>query len=88
MTESKSKTPPHFKSLDELVMFFDTHDMGKFWDGMPETHFKVDLKSRTHLLALDAEIANKLTEIAKSKRIPSEALANVWLREKIIDLNA
>lgn len=88
MTKSKSKTLPHFRSLDELVRFFDTHDMGEFWNGMPETHFEVDLKKRTHLLAIDAELANRLTEIAKSKKIPSEALANVWLKEKIMAQNA
>ena len=39
--------------------------------------------SRKYLFALDAEVTKKLTEIAKSKQITSEALANVWLIEKI-----
>jgi hypothetical protein len=83
MAKSKPKTLPHFRSLDELVKFFDTHDLGEYWDGMPEAHFEVDIKRRTHLFALDAELADKLTEIAKSRQMSSDSLLNAWLKEKI-----
>ena len=42
MAESKSKKMPHFESLDDLVEFFDTQDMGDYLDKMPEEHFAVD----------------------------------------------
>jgi len=83
MAKSKPKTLPHFRSLDELVKFFDTHDLGEYWDEMPEAHFEVDIKRRTHLFALDAELADKLTEIAKSRQMSSDSLLNAWLKEKI-----
>ncbi len=75
---------PKFGSLDELVKFFDTHDLGEYWDQMPEAHFDVDLKKRTHLFAIDQELAEKLTQIAKDKQISSEELINSWVREKIL----
>ena len=34
---------PRFQSLDELVKFFDTHDLGDYWEQMPEAHFEVDV---------------------------------------------
>ncbi len=83
MTKSKSKSLPRFGSLDELVNFFDTHDMGEYWAEMPEAHFEVDIKRKTHLFAIDTELANKLTEIAKNREISSETLINAWLKEKI-----
>jgi hypothetical protein len=83
MAKSKPKILPHFRSLDELVKFFDTHDLGEYWDEMPEAHFEVDIKRRTHLFALDAELADKLTEIAKSRQMSSGSLLNAWLKEKI-----
>lgn len=83
MAKSKPKTLPHLRSLDELVKFFDTHDLGEYWDEMPEAHFEVDIKRRTHLFALDAEFADKLTEIAKSRQISSDSLITAWLKEKI-----
>ncbi len=83
MVKSKSKKLPRFRSLDELVKFFDTHDIGEYWEDMPEAQFEVDIKKRTYLFTLDAELESKLTEIAKLRRISSERLINVWLKEKI-----
>ena len=83
MRKSKFKSMPHFRSLDELVKYFDTHDLGEYWDKMHEAQFEVDIKKRTHLFGLDAELASKLTEIAKGKHISSGALIDAWLKEKI-----
>jgi len=83
MRKSKSKNLPSFGSLDELVDFFDTHDLGDFWDEMPEAHFEVDIKKRRHLIAIDAELANKLTKIARSRKTSSQGIINSWLREKM-----
>jgi hypothetical protein len=29
--------------LVEFVEFFETHDMGEYWDSMPEAHFDVEM---------------------------------------------
>ena len=83
MARIKSKPLPKFGSLDELVAFFDTHDMGEYWNQLPLVKFDVNIKTRTHLVAIDKEITPKLNKIAKSKKVPSEKLINTWLREKI-----
>ena len=83
MTGSEAKKLPKFKSIDKLVDFFDTHDMGGFYEQLPESDFEVDIKRRKYFFALDVEVVKKLTEIAKLKQITSEALANIWLIEKI-----
>ena len=83
MAKSKSKSLPSFDSLDDLVEFFDTRDMGEYWDQLPEARFDVNIKRREHLVAIDAEISGKLTEIAQSKKVSSQELINSWLKEKI-----
>lgn len=80
----ENKTMPHFASLNALVDFFDTHDLGEYWDQMPEARFEVDIERRTHLFALDVDLADKLTEIAEARQVPSVALINLWLREKVM----
>jgi hypothetical protein len=85
MVESKSKPMPKFSSLDELVEFFEAHDLGEYWDQMPEAHFDIDIERRTHIFALDEDLAERLTAIARAKRISSETLINVWLREKLLE---
>jgi hypothetical protein len=74
---------PSFASLDEMVEFFDTHDMGDYLDGMPEVDFDVNIQGRTHLVAIDEEIAGRLSEIARREHVPAEALVNSWLKEKL-----
>jgi len=83
--KNKSKNMPHFASLDELVEFFDIHDLGEYWDQMPEAHFEVDIKTKTHLFAIDDDLATKLSEIASLRQIPAQMLVSSWLREKILE---
>lgn len=74
---------PSFTSLDELVACFDTRDMGEYEEALPEAHFDVELRRKTHLVAIDEETNNRLTEIAEQERTPAESLVNSWLKEKI-----
>ena len=83
MAKSKGKTLPALNSLSELVDFFETHDMGEYWEQMPEANFEINIKRRKHFVALEEEIATKVTEIAKAKKVSSEALINTWLKEKL-----
>ena len=83
MAKSKPAGVSSIDSLDALVKFFDSHDMGEYWDQLSEEHFDVNIKRRQHLVVIDAEISGKLTEIAQSKKVSSEKLVNSWLKEKI-----
>lgn len=83
MAKSKVKTLPELNSINELVDFFETHDMGDYWEQMPEADFEVKIKRRKHLIALEEDVVTKITRIAKAKKVSSEALINTWLKEKL-----
>lgn len=83
MAKSKVKTLPELNSTSELVDFFETHDMGDYWEQMPAANFEVKIKRRKHLIALEEDVVTKVTKIAKAKNISSEALINTWLKEKL-----
>lgn len=84
MAKSKAESLPT-GSIDELVEFFDAHDMGAYWDEMPEVHFDVDIQRRTHLVAVDDDLVDKITEVARTKHVSSESLVNSLLREKLAE---
>ncbi len=42
MAKSESKKLLKFDFLDKPVESFDTHEMGEYWDEMPEAHFEVN----------------------------------------------
>ena len=85
MAESKTKHLPDFDSLDDMVEFFDTQDMGAYLDQMPEVEMEIDLKRRRYIITLEIELADKLTEIAESKQLSSEELVTLWVQEKLLD---
>jgi len=80
-----SKKLPSFGSIDEVVRFFETHDMGDYAEQMPEAKFDVAIKRRKYLVAIDGKLMSKLTEIAKSKKLPAEKLIKSWLEEKLLE---
>ena len=84
MAENNIKLPK-FDSLDTLTDFFDENDMGDYLEALPEAVIDIDLKSRTHFVAVDEEIADRISEISKTEQISSGAIVNSWLREKISD---
>lgn len=83
MAKNKAKPFPQLNSLNELVEFFDKHDMGEYWDQLPKAEFEVNIKTRKHFVVIDEKIIPKLNQIAKSKKVSSAKLINTWLREKI-----
>lgn len=82
MAENRPTGLPRFHSTRDLIEFFETHDMGEYWDHLPEAHFEVDLKRRRRLVAIDEDLMNKLSEIATARHVSVEVLIDSWLREK------
>ncbi|HST20584.1 MAG TPA: CopG family antitoxin [Blastocatellia bacterium] len=83
MAKNKPKKLPKFETLDKLVEFFETNDTSEYWDEMPEVLFDIDIKRRTHLVAIDEKLVDRVTELARSKKVSSEKLINSWIKEKL-----
>jgi hypothetical protein len=84
MTENKSQKLPKFESTEELVDFFDTHDLGEYEEALPEVDFDVDLKRKHYLVSVEENLMNKLLEVAQKQQILVEMLVDSWLKEKIV----
>ena len=83
MAKSKVKTLPELKSTDSLIDFFETHDLGDYWEQMPEADFESKLKRSKHLIALEEDVVTRVAQIAKAKKISFKFLINTWLKEKL-----
>ena len=80
MAENKS---PKFDSLEALTDFFDTNDMGDYWQTMPEVDFEITLARKTRLVAIEETLADRVAKVAKDKKVSPEVLIQTWLREKL-----
>ena len=83
MPKNKPKTLTAHNSIEDLVDFFDTHDLGDEWKQMPEAKFEINIQHRKHLIALEEDIATQVTRIAKANRVSSETLVNTWLKDRL-----
>ncbi len=75
--------PYHFKSIDEAAEFWDTHDLGDYWNLTEEVNFETHIQRRVFLTALEPQLAKRLTEYAHKQGISTETMINVWLNEKL-----
>jgi len=80
--------PNHFDTINEASEFWDSHDLGDYWDQTKEVHFEVEIEYEKNYYALEKEISEKIEEIAKSRGVSAETMVNLWLKEKISTLTS
>ena len=82
MTKSKNSIS-QARSYKEIGEFWDTHDLGDYWDQTKPVEFEVDIKSEAVYYAVEPKLSAKISRIAKKRGVPAETLLNLWLKEKL-----
>lgn len=83
MPKSKREPiPKHFATSEEAGEFWDTHDLGDYWDQTEEVEMSFHLKRKRHLFAIEQRLAQALHEVAVAHGVSPETMANLWLREQ------
>lgn len=85
MAESNSKKLPQFNSNQELVEFFDTHDMGEYDNELPEVAFDINICKNHYLVSVGDHLMTELLEVAKAEQVSVEILLDSWLKEKLLE---
>ena len=75
--QKRDPIPEHFKSIEEAAEFWDSHDLGDYWDLTREAHFEVDIQRRVFLTALEPALAKKLTAVAHNEMCAKLYLAGI-----------
>jgi hypothetical protein len=84
MGEGKS-TISNAKSYEEIGAFWDTHDLGDFWDQTEPVEFEIDLWTESRYYALDKQLAQKLAKVAEERGVSAGTLLNLWVQEKLLE---
>ena len=83
MSENKSSLS-NASSYAEIGEFWDRHDLGDFEDKTHAVEFDVKIESPSRVyVSLERELAESLRDAAANAGVSSEALLNVWLKEKL-----
>lgn len=79
----KDRIPAHFRTIEEAAEFFDTHDMGDYWDETVPVEMHFNVRRRHFYVSVLPEIAGKLRRLAEKKGVSAETVVNLWLMEKL-----
>jgi hypothetical protein len=84
MAENKrDPLPKPGASIEEIAEFWDAHSLADYWDVTKEVEFEVEITKEPRWIELDEEIAKRVYEVAKQKKLSVQILVNSWLREKL-----
>ncbi|MBE2220856.1 MAG: hypothetical protein IAF02_04915 [Anaerolineae bacterium] len=81
----QDELPEEFASLEEAGEFWDAHSTADYEDIFEPVEFEIDLPPRLgKRIVLAADLADKLSEVAKQQGVSTETLANLWLQERLV----
>lgn len=84
---------PRFKSPEEEIRFFETHDMARYWDQLEdvdevlelapalERRIRERMKKRLVAIRLEEWQIERAKEIARDRRIPYQRLLREWISQ-------
>ncbi|MFZ1640600.1 MAG: CopG family antitoxin [Candidatus Contendobacter sp.] len=70
-------------NYQEMGEFWDKHDLAEVWDLTEDVEFSVNITSERKYFALDIDMSNRVSKIAKMRGISLETLINLWVQEKL-----
>ncbi len=71
-------------NLEKMGEFWDKHDFTEFDDpNAPDVEFHV-----TVAIPVEPDLLSEIEELAHRRGISAETLANLWLKEKVVELKA
>ncbi len=73
------------RTLEEIGEFWDNHSLADYWDETKEVEFNVRAVRR-HRITIEPELYDKILNRSHIKGILPETLINLWLSEKIKEL--
>jgi hypothetical protein len=82
MKRSKS-TLSKAASYREIGAFWDTHDLGEFWDETKPIRMSVSVEPEADYYGVDHELSEKLLKVAGKRGVSAQTLVNLWLQERL-----
>ena len=87
MKKKKLKFPDFNKmTYEEESKWWDTHDLGDYWDQMKEVDMVFELdkpRDETLIVRLQKNFKDRLEKVARRKGLNVSTLARMWLMEKL-----
>lgn len=84
---SENKHIPEPKNYEELVEFWDTHSLADYWGQTEPAEFDVSKHARRrYLVPVDRNLLARMQQIARSRGLSTETLANLLIEQRLEDI--
>jgi hypothetical protein len=70
-------------SYEEIVEFWDTHDLSDYWDQLEPVEFEIDIQGEEIHYAIDENLFKRISIVSKRRGISVGTLLNLWLQEEL-----
>jgi hypothetical protein len=85
----EDKKIPIFKSYEEMSEFWDTHDLGDYWEQTEPAEFEISPQARRrYLVSVDRNILLRIQQMARKRGLTTESLVNLLLEQHLHDIEA
>ncbi len=74
------------RTIEEMAEFWDTHSLADYEDQIYEVEMTFDPAARHTWIGVEPELLAELRDIAHKRRISTQTLVNVWLRQRVDEL--
>jgi hypothetical protein len=71
------------RSYAEIGEYWDKHDLGKVWGKTRKVKLEVVAEPEATYYPVEKELSEKIQSVAKKRGVPSNALVNLWLQQKV-----
>ena len=88
MSEPRVSSISKARTLKEIAEFWDTHSLADYDDQTYEVEITFDPSARRPVVTIEPELMEELRQIARERKVSTQTLINLWLRQRVDQLNA
>jgi hypothetical protein len=87
MSDERVSSISKARTLEEIADFWDTHSLADYEDQTYEVEMTFDPAARRAVVNIDPELMEELRRIARERKVSTQTLVNLWLRQRTDQLH-
>jgi len=76
------------RTVEEMAEFWDTHSLADYEEETCEVEMTFDPTARRTFVSIEPELLQDLHRIALERRVSTQTLVNLWLRQRVDQLKS
>ncbi|OFZ09466.1 MAG: hypothetical protein A2338_05225 [Bacteroidetes bacterium RIFOXYB12_FULL_41_6] len=83
MPDNKASSISQSHTLEEMADFWDTHSLADYDDQTYEVEMTFEPSAQRSAVTIEPELMADISQIARKRKVSTQTLVNVWLRQYV-----